>query len=147
MHIIYWFKFWFTSFILYKEFHLPVFLTFLNKLKKELTISKAAEQLNLPPQVLTNFLVTPPHLVDTTFSVLNYRRPPEDEEDLHMDEEEADSILPDLPNQTFQQLVGYSPSNASLENCPDITIVKKERTEEDDSKTNNNSNHSDDQLK
>lgn len=71
-----------------------------------------------------------------------------------MEEDEADSILPDHPNNHhFQQLVNYGNStaaseNSGLANCPDITIVKKEKM--DDGKVNNNSDHSnasEDQIK
>lgn len=64
-------------------------------------------------------------------------------------DDEADSILPDNPSNNtnvFKNLVSSSPrrsvssgNNSVLANCPDITIIKKEKP---DSKVNNNSDHS-----
>lgn len=64
-------------------------------------------------------------------------------------DDEADSILPDIPSNNtsvFKNLISSSPrrssssgNNSVLANCPDITIIKKEKPE---SKVNNNSDHS-----
>ncbi|XP_044761263.1 transcriptional regulator Kaiso-like [Coccinella septempunctata] len=119
--------------------------------KKELTLFRAAEQLNVTPQTLSNFLITSAQ--SEGIQHMGFQMMTEGEE-LEMDEDEADSILPDLPNNAFQQLVNYSATNNSsssnnsvLANCPDITIVKKEKPE--DGKMNNNSDHSEsnDQIK
>lgn len=64
-------------------------------------------------------------------------------------DDEADSILPDNPSNNtnvFKNLVSSTPTrtttsgnNSVLANCPDITIIKKEKP---DSKVNNNFDHS-----
>lgn len=120
--------------------------------RKEVSLFRAAEQLNLSPQTLSTFLISPHHqLEDNSQRAASYPAMSEGEE---MEEDEADSILPDHPNNHhFQQLVNYGNStaaseNSGLANCPDITIVKKEKM--DDGKVNNNSDHSnasEDQIK
>lgn len=63
-------------------------------------------------------------------------------------EEDTDTILPDTPSNSsvykgiIQQSATTS-SNSVLANCPDITIIKKEKMEGMVGKMNNNSDHSD----
>lgn len=64
-------------------------------------------------------------------------------------DDETNSILPDNPSNNtnvFKNLVSFSPrklfqsdNDSVLANCPDITIIKKEKSE---SMVNNNSDHS-----
>lgn len=77
-------------------------------------------------------------------------------------DDDADTILPDIPSivnntNVFKNLIQTSTpttnlslgtatatttsSNSVLANCPDITIIKKEKSESN-SKVNNNSDHS-----
>lgn len=61
-------------------------------------------------------------------------------------EEDTDAILPDTPaNSTvYKGATTSTPvSNSVLANCPDITIIKKEKMEGLVGKMNNNSDHSD----
>lgn len=63
-------------------------------------------------------------------------------------EEDNDAILPDTPSNykgIMQQPATTSTpvSNSVLANCPDITIIKKEKMEGLVGKMNNNSDHSD----
>lgn len=62
-------------------------------------------------------------------------------------DEDADSILPDVPsNSVYKTSSNNSTGNTSnsvLPNCPDITIIKKEKLEGLVGKVNNNSDHSD----
>lgn len=75
-----------------------------------------------------------------------------DEGESEEEEEEQDSVLNDTPpppplnnssSSLFKSLISStinSSGNSVLANCPDITIIKKEKLE---SKVNNNSEHSD----
>ncbi|XP_023019206.1 uncharacterized protein [Leptinotarsa decemlineata] len=108
--------------------------------RKEITLFRAAEQLNVTPQTLSNYLISMSQL-DT--SDANSSRQSNAGESYDDSDEEADSILPDVPmNNTmmFKSLVGSSNSSSTLAHCPDITIIKKERPE--GGKVNNNSDHS-----
>lgn len=68
-------------------------------------------------------------------------------------DDEVDSILPDNPSNNtnvFKHLVSSTPtrtlssgSNSVLANCPDITIIKKEKP---DNKVNNNTDHSESSI-
>ncbi|CAG9823518.1 unnamed protein product [Phaedon cochleariae] len=113
--------------------------------RKEITLFRAAEQLNVTPQTLSNYLIS---MSQIDAPDANSSRRSMAGESYDESEEEADSILPDNPANSvnvFQSLVtsvspGPTPSaNSSLANCPDISIVKKERPE---STVNNNSDHS-----
>lgn len=60
-------------------------------------------------------------------------------------DEDTDAILPDLPTNsgTFKNVTNnITNSKSVLPNCPDITIIKKEKME---GKINNNSDHSEKQ--
>uniref|UniRef100_A0A6P7F7L3 Protein tramtrack, alpha isoform-like isoform X1 n=1 Tax=Diabrotica virgifera virgifera TaxID=50390 RepID=A0A6P7F7L3_DIAVI len=119
--------------------------------RKEVTLFRAAEQLNVTPQTLSNYLISMSQM-DTADA--NSSRQSNAGESYEDSDDDADSILPDGPSNNshlFKNLVSGSATggtSSSLANCPDITIVKKERN--DDSKINNNSDHSDsssDQVK
>lgn len=59
-------------------------------------------------------------------------------------EEDTDAILPDAPTNSSTAYKGATPvSKSVLANCPDITIIKKEKVEGLVGKMNNNSDHSD----
>ncbi|XP_056641217.1 protein tramtrack, alpha isoform-like [Diorhabda carinulata] len=111
--------------------------------RKEITLFRAAEQLNVTPQTLSNYLISMSQM-DT--SDANSSRQSVAGESYDDSDDENDSVLPDVPSNNsnvFKNLVTTSnPSgtSSSLANCPDITIVKKERSE--GGKINNNSDHS-----
>lgn len=119
--------------------------------RKEMTLFRAAEQLNVTPQTLSNYLISMPQIDgnDPNAGPHNHGMDYADEES----DEEADSILPDLParNSLFKSVLsnsGNTASNSVLANCPDITIIKKEKS--DGGKVNNNSDHArdvNDQIK
>lgn len=120
--------------------------------RKEITLFRAAEQLNVTPQTLSNYLmsVSQGENPDTNSSAQSIQGESYEE---GTTDDEADSILPDIPSNNtnvFKNLVAAN-SNANtppsggnnksvLANCPDITIIKKEKL---DQKVNNNSDHSD----
>lgn len=119
--------------------------------RKEITLFRAAEQLNVTPQTLSNYLmsVSQGENPDTNSSAQSIQGESYEE---GTTDDEADSILPDIPSNNtnvFKNLVAAN-SNANtppsggnnksvLANCPDITIIKKEKL---DQKVNN-SDHSD----
>lgn len=79
----------------------------------------------------------------------NQSNPMEYYDEGESEEEEHDSVLNDAPplndstSSLFKSLISStinSSGNSVLANCPDITIIKKEKLE---SKVNNNSEHSD----
>lgn len=57
-------------------------------------------------------------------------------------DDDTDSILPDVPSKTSGIGNTSTSSNSVLQNCPDITIIKKEKIDGTSSKLNNNSDHS-----
>nr|CAH7746685.1 unnamed protein product [Callosobruchus chinensis] len=135
--------------------------------RKEITLFRAAEQLNVTPQTLSNYLISMSQL-DTTMmdSKTNIRLNASesyDEGTTTMDsknsmrlnqaesyeeesEEETDSILPDTPSNNknvFKHLVSSSPSNdtaTSSSHVPDLSIVKQEKP--DGPSKVNNTDHS-----
>lgn len=116
--------------------------------RKEITLFRAAEQLNVTPQTLSNYLISMSQL-DSEASmgpqVVTQMETTYDEAD---SEEDADTILPDAPSNykgIMQPPATTSApvSNSVLANCPDITIIKKEKMEGLVGKMNNNSDHSD----
>lgn len=114
--------------------------------RKEITLFRAAEQLNVTPQTLSNYLISMSQLDTIDSSRQSFVGDGFEEND---SDDEADSILPDNPSNNtnvFKHLVSSTPTriptsgnNSVLANCPDITIIKKEKPE---SKVNNNSDHS-----
>lgn len=116
--------------------------------RKEITLFRAAEQLNVTPQTLSNYLISMSQMDTADFSRQSFKMESFEEND---SDDETDSILPDYPSNNsnaFKHLVTSTPSkslppaagnNSVLANCPDITIIKKEKT---DSKVNNNTDHS-----
>ncbi|XP_019880735.1 protein tramtrack, beta isoform [Aethina tumida] len=115
--------------------------------RKEITLFRAAEQLNVTPQTLSNYLVSMSQLENNEGNTSANQ--PQIYEEVES-EEEGDSILPDIPSNNtnvFKSLVSSSvttstptsSNNSVLANCPDITIIKKEKP---DVKVNNNSDHS-----
>ncbi|XP_060524843.1 protein tramtrack, beta isoform isoform X2 [Cylas formicarius] len=117
--------------------------------RKEITLFRAAEQLNVTPQTLSNYLISMSQIDNPDNSSVQSNQGESYEEGTS--EDEADSILPDIPSNNtnvFKNLVTpcsasgnrNSPSgNSVLAHCPDITIIKKEKLE---GKVNNNSDHS-----
>ncbi|XP_065169972.1 longitudinals lacking protein, isoforms H/M/V-like isoform X2 [Atheta coriaria] len=110
----------------------------LHKLKrKEITLFRAAEQLNVTPQTLSNYLIS----MAVNESNTSGAQPPstnDQYEDIEWDDDN-EVITPDALYQQITSVVA-STSNV-LPNCPDITIIKKEKM--DTSRINNNSDHSD----
>lgn len=65
-------------------------------------------------------------------------------DDGESDDDDADSIQSDIPsNNSAYKVSSNSSGNSVLPNCPDITIIKKDKLESLASKMNNNSDHSD----
>ncbi|KAI4458073.1 btb domain transcription factor [Holotrichia oblita] len=118
--------------------------------RKEITLFRAAEQLNVTPQILSNYLISMSVLDNEANQSSVHSNPSEIFDDQNSDDE-ADSILPDVPSNSklFKMVTSAtshtssssSSSNSVLANCPDITIIKKEKLESP--KVNNNSDHSD----
>lgn len=105
----------------------------------------------MTPQTLSNYLISMSQLDSTDANSSRQSNAGESYEENESDDE-ADSILPDIPSNNtnvFKNLVATtqpsttssssSGNNSVLANCPDITIVKKEKPE---NKVNNNSDHS-----
>lgn len=117
--------------------------------RKEITLFRAAEQLNVTPQTLSNYLISMSQL-DSEANMVGHTNTMDKYEEADSDEE-GDSILPDNPSNTafFKSMLAASASpsttssNSVLANCPDITIIKKEKLEGLLGKVNNNSDHSD----
>lgn len=128
--------------------------------KKEITLYRAAEQLNVTPQTLSNYLISMSQLdtsCDSSFgNLLNAKMEHYEEIDSDEDDEDAHSIFPDITttlNNTTRLFSNMrdvtcinnttlqSSTNSVLANCPDITIIKKEK--HDGNKVNNNFEHSD----
>ncbi|XP_044259799.1 uncharacterized protein LOC123008185 [Tribolium madens] len=117
--------------------------------KKEITLYRAAEQLNVTPQTLSNYLISMSQIDNSSeANVSNQSNAMESYEEVDSDEE-GDTVLPDVPSSNntslFKNLLSNAintstSSNSVLANCPDITIIKKEKHE---GKVNNNSDHSD----
>lgn len=117
--------------------------------RKEVTLFRAAEQLNVTPQTLSNYLISMSQLDNEAMAP--HPNAPEKYDEGESDEE-GDSILPDLPNTSVFKNVKSanstpttSSSNATtsvLPNCPDVTVIKKEKLEGLLGKVNNNSDHS-----
>ncbi|KAL3278695.1 hypothetical protein HHI36_016231 [Cryptolaemus montrouzieri] len=126
--------------------------------RKEITLFRAAEQLNVTPQTLSNYLISMSQIDNNDGGNQGGYSGMMEYEELES-EDDADTILPDVPSNNvnvFKNLVNYSSNNSTtssssnsvLANCPDITIIKKEKS--DGGKVNNNSDHSDsnsDQIK
>ncbi|KAJ8969527.1 hypothetical protein NQ314_001710 [Rhamnusium bicolor] len=116
--------------------------------RKEITLFRAAEQLNVTPQTLSNYLISMSQLDTPDANSSRQSNAGELYDDVETDDD-TDSILPDIPSNNtnvFKNLVATtanttstSGSNSVLANCPDITIIKKEKPE---AKVNNNSDHS-----
>ncbi|KAJ8983008.1 hypothetical protein NQ317_014305 [Molorchus minor] len=116
--------------------------------RKEITLFRAAEQLNVTPQTLSNYLISMSQL-DTPDGNSGRRSIAGESYEEADSDDEADSILPDMPSNNsnlFKSLMSptsnatsTSGGNSVLANCPDITIIKKEKP---DAKVNNNSDHS-----
>lgn len=117
--------------------------------RKEMTLFRAAEQLNVTPQTLSNYLISMSQL-DSEANMSGHSNPMDTYEEADS-EDEGDSILPDTPSNSslFKSMMvtptapSTTSSNSVLANCPDITIIKKEKLEGLLAKVNNNSDHSD----
>lgn len=120
--------------------------------RKEITLFRAAEHLNVTPQILSNYLISM-SVLDNEANQSSVHSNPSETYDEADSDDEADSILPDVPSNSnlFKMVTSVAnhtssssssgSSNSVLANCPDITIIKKEKLE--NSKVNNNSDHSD----
>lgn len=101
----------------------------------------------MTPQTLSNYLISMSQL-DSEASMGSQTAQTYEEAD---SEEDADTILPDTPSNSMSYKSTTQPpattstpvSNSVLANCPDITIIKKEKLEGLLGKMNNNSDHSD----
>lgn len=118
--------------------------------RKEITLFRAAEQLNVTPQTLSNYLISMSQL-DNEANMGGHSNPMESYEEADS-EDDGDSILPDAPSNStvFKNMMvstastpSTTSSNSVLANCPDITIIKKDKLEGLLAKVNNNSDHSD----
>ncbi|CAG9765245.1 unnamed protein product [Ceutorhynchus assimilis] len=113
--------------------------------RKEITLFRAAEQLNVTPQTLSNYLISMSQIDNQ--EMLNNSSSYSGKDGSYEEgtsDEETDSILPDIPNSSnpFKNKVSSSDSSsrkAALPNHPDITLIKKEKIDE---AVNNNSDHS-----
>lgn len=109
--------------------------------RKEITLFRAAEQLNVTPQTLSNYLLSlhqGSEMADLNASQLSQYDGYEEIES----EDEKDSILPDLPAKPSSSSSRNSITATVLQNHPDITIIKKEKRDDKDVKVNNSSDHS-----
>lgn len=111
--------------------------------RKEITLFRAAEQLNVTPQTLSNYLMSMSQMDNQDTNSSAYPAKEESYEEGTSDDE-TDSILPDIPSNSsvFKNLVGSSDGKRTkgvLANHPDITLIKKEKPDES---VNNNSDHS-----
>ncbi|KAF5299500.1 hypothetical protein FQR65_LT01083 [Abscondita terminalis] len=115
--------------------------------RKEVTLFRAAEQLNVTPQTLSNYLISMSQLDN---EAMTPHTSGVDKYDEGESDEDGDSILPDLPIKVYKSkppnntTLG-STNNATtsvLPNCPDVTVIKKEKLEGILGKMNNNSDHS-----
>ncbi|XP_017783430.1 PREDICTED: protein tramtrack, alpha isoform [Nicrophorus vespilloides] len=97
--------------------------------RKEITLFRAAEQLNVTPQTLSNYLISM-SVLDNEANMSGQANTGDNYDDMDSDEE-PDAILPDIPtasNVTYKTTTqSASTSNSVLANCPDITIIKKEK--------------------
>lgn len=110
--------------------------------RKEITLFRAAEQLNVTPQTLSNYLISMSQL-DTEATMGSQSAGQMESYEEADSEEDTDAILPDTPTNSNTYKATTS-SNSVLANCPDITIIKKEKMESGlVGKMNNNSDHSD----
>ncbi|KAF5276065.1 hypothetical protein FQA39_LY00861 [Lamprigera yunnana] len=119
--------------------------------RKEVTLFRAAEQLNVTPQTLSNYLISMSQLdTETMTSDTGAEKYEEGESD-----EESDSVIPDHPVNTSifksnkssnsSPVLSTNATTSVLPNCPDVTVIKKEKLEGLLGKMNNNSDHSNSQ--
>lgn len=105
--------------------------------RKEITLFRAAEQLNVTPQTLSNYLLSLHQGADNHDMNSSHPSGYDGYEEVDTDEE-PDHILPEpllKPSSSARNNI----TAAVLHNHPDITIIKKEKKDE---KMNNNSDHS-----
>lgn len=112
--------------------------------RKEITLFRAAEQLNVTPQTLSNYLLSL-HTGNDSNEANSSQLGQYDgyEEMPDSDDDKDNTILPDVPARPSSSSSARSASITAtniLQNHPDITIIKKEKKEE--VKVNNNSDHS-----
>lgn len=107
--------------------------------RKEITLFRAAEQLNVTPQTLSNYLLSLHQGADSNdlnpgqqFGYDGYEEVDTDDETDHLS----------MPDAVMMKASGSrnNLTTSVLQNHPDITIIKKEK--KDDNKMNNNSDHS-----
>lgn len=110
--------------------------------KKEITLFRAAEQLNVTPQTLSNYLISM-SVIDKDLNISSVHQSMNDNYDGESDDD-VDSVQSDGPsNNSVYKVTSNSSGNSVLPNCPDITIIKKDKLDSLASKMNNNSDHSD----
>lgn len=105
---------------------------------------RAAEQLNVTPQTLSNYLLSLHQGNDSNEANSSQLSQYDGYEEMPDSDDEKDAILPDIPARPSSSSSARSSSQLTasniLQNHPDITIIKKEKKEE--VKVNNNSDHS-----
>lgn len=116
--------------------------------RKEITLFRAAEQLNVTPQTLSNYLLSLHQGTDNNEMNSTPATSYDGYDEVDTDDEK-EHILPDMPAKASSSSGNSTRNNsitaAVLQNHPDITIIKKEK--KDDKalmlvKVNNNSDHS-----
>lgn len=108
--------------------------------KKEITLFRAAEQLNVTPQTLSNYLISM-SVIDKELNLGGHQNVNDNYDEMESDDD-LDSIQSDVPsNNSVYKVTSNSSGNSVLPNCPDITIIKKDKIDLT-SKMNNNSDHS-----
>lgn len=109
--------------------------------KKEITLFRAAEQLNVTPQTLSNYLISM-SVIDKELNLSAHHNMNDHYDEVESDDD-VDSIQSDGPsNNSVYKVTSNSAGNSVLPNCPDITIIKKDKLDSLTSKMNNNSDHS-----
>lgn len=110
--------------------------------KKEITLFRAAEQLNVTPQTLSNYLISM-SVIDKDLNITSSHPSTNDNNYEDESEDDLDSLRSES-NSVNYKVTSNSSGNSVLPNCPDITIIKKEKLDNNlSSKMNNNSDHSD----
>nr|XP_022909544.1 protein tramtrack, alpha isoform [Onthophagus taurus] len=121
--------------------------------RKEITLFRAAEQLNVTPQTLSNYLISM-SVLDSEVAQNSALAGLGDGGKSDASESEESEMLTDpLANATLKTYSNNSnnTSNSVLANCPDITIIKKEKSSNssgsggggEHGRVNNNADHSD----
>ncbi|XP_018324247.1 uncharacterized protein LOC108736351 [Agrilus planipennis] len=142
--------------------------------RKEITLYRAAEQLNVTPQTLSNYLISMSQMENNDSSMPGVQPHVGESYDEAESDDDSDQVAPPDTHIIKQhQPVAFrnnvkgggvasipatatsvtataiatvanqsSTSTSSLPNCPDVTIIKKEKLDNVMGKMNNNSDHS-----